>query len=137
MRQEPRDLKSKVIYILERHESARNSDIALMIELWKEFFTDHINTEHIGSKYRQYVDLDSLYFLPREDNIKRVRATIQNHKTNPQFLPTDPDVRKKRGILEEVWRRYVGANPESKEIKADCPAPKQEGLGLRLGTIIN
>lgn len=44
--------------------------------------------------------------LPREDNVKRVRAKIQNEEH--KYLPTNPDVLIKRGILEEYWQDALG-----------------------------
>lgn len=55
-----------------------------------------------------------LYELPKEDNVKRIRATIQNQKN--QFLPTDEVIRKKRQIKEEEWRKYLGYNPELRTV---------------------
>ena len=62
---------------------ARNSDIALLIIIWQRWYgvSDLPNgTIHV----RRLLD------LPREDNVKRVRAKIQNEEH--KYLPTNPDV---------------------------------------------
>lgn len=53
-----------------------------------------------------YVNVAHLYDLPREDNIKRIRAKIQNDLK--EYLPTDAKVAKKRGWEEDKWREYLG-----------------------------
>lgn len=52
------------------------------------------------------VTLANMYILPREDNIKRIRAKIQNEEK--LYLPTDPAIAKKRGWKEDEWRGYLG-----------------------------
>jgi hypothetical protein len=51
----------------------------------------------------------------REDHVKRIRAAL-NEKD--KYLPTDPEVRKKRNINEERWRGFLGLNPELREVYA-------------------
>ena len=52
------------------------------------------------------VMLKELFELPREDNIKRIRAKIQNDEK--RLLPTKWEVARKRGILEDEWRVAMG-----------------------------
>ena len=47
-----------------------------------------------------------LYWLPREDNVKRVRAFWQNDKK--KFLPTVLEVAIARRINEDEWRVAMG-----------------------------
>lgn len=85
---------------------ARNSDIALLIIIWQRWYgvSDLPNgTIHV----RRLLD------LPREDNVKRVRAKIQNEEH--KYLPTNPDVLIKRGILEDYWHDALGYNLTKEE----------------------
>ena len=85
---------------------ARNSDIALLILIWQRWYgvSDLPNgTVHV----RRLLD------LPREDNVKRVRAKIQNEEH--KYLPTNPDVLIKRGILEQYWSDALGYNLTKEE----------------------
>ena len=90
-------LKMKVETVLENYPETRNDDIALTIQVWRVFHKEKLNFE--------YVKLSDLVQLPREDNIKRVRAQIQNKEK--RFLPTDWEVAKKRQINEENWREAM------------------------------
>lgn len=50
------------------------------------------------------VELGSIINLPREDNIKRIRAKIQNEEH--KYLPTTLEVARQRKIAEEDWRAW-------------------------------
>ena len=91
-------LPDKVLFCLENYPQTRNCDISLTIKIWEVYHQDKINN---GS-----VSLSDLYDLPREDNVKRYRAKIQN--VEKLFLPTDPEVIKKRNIKEDEWREELG-----------------------------
>ena len=106
-----RPLKEKVIYCLKKYPETRNSDIKLTNAVWVDFYQGFLFRDGEGS---WCVRLLSLYSMPREDDIKRVRATIQNKKH--LFLPTDWEVAKQRKIKEEVWRSYLGYNPELRKV---------------------
>jgi hypothetical protein len=80
---------------------ARNSDIALTILIWQRWYG--VSVAQDGS-----VPLHRLLDLPREDNVKRVRAKYQNEEH--KYLPTNPDVLVKRGIAEDYWRDALGYN---------------------------
>jgi hypothetical protein len=60
------------------------------------------------------VKLSEFYELPTHDDIKRIRARIQNieHK----FLPTDWKIAQQRKWNEEDWRKFLGFNPELRQI---------------------
>lgn len=77
----------------------RNSDVALMIIIWQRWYG-------VSDLENGTIHVRRLFDLPREDNIKRVRATIQN--TEHKYLPTNPDVLIKRGILEKYWQDALG-----------------------------
>lgn len=89
------------MHCLRDYPQTRNSDITLMIVLWKEFFG-----------VRDSVDILRLYDLPREDRIKRIRARIQNEKN--MYLPTSWEVAKQRKIEESKWRSFLGYPPINK-----------------------
>ena len=94
-------LKNQVESVLESNDQTRNSDITLTIEIWKAYYPHKVADGTVA--------LNDLYDLPREDNVKRIRAKIQNEEG--RFLPTNEDIRKKRGISEEKWRKWLGYAP--------------------------
>ena len=102
---------------LKNLEETRNSDIKLTIAIWIKYYPDYVLDTSQGEK--SGIFLDALFILPREDNIKRIRAKVQNEEK--KYLPTDPIVRAKRKISEEEWYDYLGYARRN---------PNQEGLGL-------
>lgn len=99
-------LKYLVEETLKNIPETRNCDITLMIEIWKRFYSDRMKKSSINGKIGIY--LEDLYDLPREDNIKRLRAKFQNELK--QYLPTKWEVAKGRGFKELEWRQYLGYN---------------------------
>lgn len=95
-------IKKMVEAVLEDVPETRNSDITLMIEIWKRYFPKYIKN---GASGETGVWLKDLYELPREDNIKRMRAFVQNNRG--LWLPTDWKVAKQRKINEEKWKEYI------------------------------
>lgn len=75
----------------------RNSDIALTILIWRRWYN-----------VQDAVAVSRLFDLPREDNVKRVRAVFQN--TEHKYLPTDPSILIKRSIEEAYWFDALGYN---------------------------
>lgn len=99
-------LKSQVLRVLEKYPKTRDSDVRLMLILWQMFYPSRIHkTEPVN---RTYIFLQDIMDMPREDNIKRVRAIIQN--VEGKFLPTSLEVAKQRKINEEVWKEYILKN---------------------------
>jgi hypothetical protein len=86
---------------------ARNSDIVLMIIIWQRWYS-------VGTNDDSVVHLHRLFDLPREDNIKRVRAVFQN--TEHRYLPTNWDVAKKRGIERDRWESALGYRLSADEV---------------------
>lgn len=99
-------LKNRVLKILEKYPKTRDSDIKLTLTLWMVYYPSRIHKETPESP--AFVYLRDIIDLPREDNIKRVRAIIQN--IDNKFLPTSLEVAKQRKINEEVWREYIKNN---------------------------
>lgn len=89
--------------VLEADEQSRNSDIRLTQMVWYRYFPTMLFKDKDD---KLCIQLAALHLLPREDNIKRIRAKIQNE--DHKFLPTDQAVRVKRKISEEEWREYLG-----------------------------
>ena len=95
------DLKNKVNSILATCPETRNCDIKLMIYLWNRYYPTHIKNTTGG----QGIFLSSLYTLPTQESIKRVRAIVQNDEH--RFLPTEEKVRRQRRISEDEWKTWV------------------------------
>lgn len=102
-----KNLKAQVEYCLETYPETRNSDITLMLRIWETYYPSRIKTGASGEKG---VWLKDLYDLPREDNIKRVRAKFQNELN--RYLPTDWKVAQQRKIEEDKWRVAMGYPPK-------------------------
>ena len=103
-------LKTQVENILSEFPKTRDSDITLMIHLWNKYYPAHIKNTTGG----QGIFLSSLYYLPTQEAIKRLRAVVQNDEH--KYLPTDPKVRKQRRIKEEEFRSYINSLTEYKRI---------------------
>ena|SRR3990167_5086070 len=101
-------LKRTVEDVLSDNPKTRNSDISLTIEIWKRYCSAQLT--YIGGE--PYVALGELYGLPREDNIKRIRAALN---AKGLYWPTDWKVAKARGINEDRWRIALGYPPKTFE----------------------
>lgn len=88
-------LYNQVLKGLEEVEDNRNSDISLMIWIWRKYY----NVD-------DSVSVNQLYDLPTQENIKRYRAKIQNDEK--KFLPTSWEVAKARKWKEQEWRHLLG-----------------------------
>lgn len=95
-------LERQIKTVLQADEQSRNSDIRLTQVLWFKFYPTYL-LQRGGAVY---VDITKLYELPREDNIKRIRAKIQN--VDHEFVPTSAEVAKKRGWNIDEWKSYLG-----------------------------
>lgn len=99
-----RTLIEEVEFILATMPESRNSDITLMIELWKHYYKDLLLYHPRTSE--PYIKLSNLFEMPREDNIKRIRAKIQNEER--RYLPTNEEVFNERARLSTEWRQFLG-----------------------------
>lgn len=97
-----KDLDGKVRFVLEHYPDTRNSDIRLTHVIWYVYYKEKIR--FLDGK--AVVALEDMYELPREDNVKRIRATVQN--VDHLFVPTEWEVAKRRGMKEDDWRGYLG-----------------------------
>lgn len=107
-----------MLNILENFPKSRDSDQWLTIKLWCVYYPTRIQEEGLpvpeGEKpiVRKFVYLDDIMELPREDNIKRMRAIIQNEEH--LFLPTSWEVAKQRQIAEWDWQEYTRKSNQPK-----------------------
>lgn len=95
-------LRDQVEYCLKHFPKTRNSDVLLTIQVWATFYRSFVFRDNEGQWSIRFKDL---LHLPREDNVKRIRAKLQNEKV--LYLPSDQKVREARGISEEAWRKYL------------------------------
>jgi len=98
-----KNLKQKILRMLASYPETRDCDIELTTRIWKEYYQTKLKLREADARY--YVALDDLFVIPREDHIKRIRAVIQN--VEHKYLPRKMEVRRKRKIAEEVWRRSL------------------------------
>ena len=92
-----RTVKERVEYLLERYPNARNSDLYLTI-LYLRKFTE------LG-KYIKYIPYE---VIKKYDGIfESIRRSRQKIQEEGRFLPTDPDVLKRRRRLAEKFRKVI------------------------------
>lgn len=113
----PAILRPMVEAILKEYPKARDSDQWLTIKLWAVFYPQMMIVREFKAKdlsgkevdvVEKSVRLQDIMALPREDNIKRLRAKIQNEEH--KYLPTTLEIAMKRRIEESVWRNYCRTN---------------------------
>jgi folate-dependent phosphoribosylglycinamide formyltransferase PurN len=63
--------------------------------------------------YDTTIALKNLKHVPSQDDVKRLRAKIQNEEH--KYLPTSLEVAKRRGFAEEKWREYLGYGAKKQE----------------------
>jgi hypothetical protein len=96
-----KNIKQMVEYILERYPDTRNDDPLLTFQIIYKFMPEEtFFQEETG---RWFMSTRALKKI-REDEVKRVRAKIQN--IEHRFLPTTEEIRKKRKISEADWFNY-------------------------------
>lgn len=103
-------IKEKVLKCLELYPDSRNSDVKLTNAVWVEFYHSLLFIKD-GVLAVKLLDI---YKLPNQDIIKRWRAKIQNEEG--KFLPTDPEITKKRQRREEQIRKDLNYNPEMRKV---------------------
>lgn len=92
-RKEFKKVKELVEELLRTDDRCRNDDKWLTYQVMR-YFTNI------------YIPFEDFNKLPAFETVKRVRATIQN--TENRFLPTDPDVFKKRYVRAQTVRNIIG-----------------------------
>jgi hypothetical protein len=101
-----KNLKYEVEDILKTVPESRNSDITLMIEIWKKYYPRYLKQASNGKDVGIY--LKDLYELPREDSVKRIRAKFN---VEGYYWPTEWNIAKNRRINENEWRKHLGYSP--------------------------
>ena len=90
-KEELKKVKEYVLELLETDEKCRNSDKVLTYKVMRKFTNI-------------YIPFEDFEKIPSFESIRRTRAYIQNKEK--KFLPTDPNVIKKRRIRQEEWREF-------------------------------
>ena len=108
--------EKEVEYCLQNFPETRNSDITLLIRIWETYHQQRLFTAENG---KQAVEIESLYELPREDAVKRIRA---NFNSKRKYLPTSEKVAKQRQMNIEEWRAWL----KDEGIEEEVPAPPKE-----------
>lgn len=90
--------------MLERHPETRDDDVVLTVKMVEIYMPEHV---HVSGEGTVWLTVSAIRAI-REDHVKRVRAHVQNDLH--LFLPTDPSVRKKRGISEDEWKSWAYKN---------------------------
>lgn len=92
-----RTVKDRVEYLLARYPDARNSDLYLTI-LYLRKFTE------LG-RYIRYIPYN---VIKKYDGVfETIRRTRQKIQEEGRYLPTDPEVLKKRKKLAEKYRKII------------------------------
>lgn len=99
-------LRNQILQILEEHPRARDNDTYLTLKIWSTFYEKYCDKTDPKNPSVHFQDI--LTTLPREDNVKRIRAKIQNEEH--KFLPTTIEVVRARKQNEDVWREVLGYN---------------------------
>jgi hypothetical protein len=95
------ELKKQIEFCLKNFPETRNSDIELTIRIWETYYPQRIHTSKTGV---EVIKVRDLFDLPREDNVKRIRAKFNELG---KYLPTSEKVAKQRGIEEGEWRKEM------------------------------
>lgn len=103
-------VKAMVEVVLRNEPETRNSDVLLTRRIWERYYPQRI----VDTPRGPAVLLESLMDLPREDNIKRIRAKF-NEKG--KYYPTDWKVAQARGIQENEWRSVLGYPAKERTIR--------------------
>ena len=99
-------LLKQIEYILGTQPETRNSDIKLTQKIWSFYYPQFIMNHPNG----EMIFIRDLFELPSQDDIKRIRAKIQNE--DRRYLPTEINVLIKRAKNSKEWRSFLGYKPE-------------------------
>lgn len=97
-------LKKMVINVLEKSEKSRNSDQYLTILIWKTYYPDKIIEVRKNDEIKNAIFLKDIMELPREDNVKRIRAALN---AKGLYLPTSEKVAMQRKLNMDAWREFI------------------------------
>lgn len=122
---EIKHLRKHILEVLESTPKARNSDQYLTLCIWNRYYPRYIKRD---ADDKPYVLLADVMQLPREDNVKRIRAKIQN--VEKKWLPTEEAIAKQRKLNMDEWRVAMGY-PTVASAKTDAPSwtpPSEQSL---------
>lgn len=94
-------LKTRVEAMLAKYPQTRESDQLLTLYIWAYYYPDKITKDSEGRKLVRLVDILE---LPREDNVKRIRAKFNEAG---KYLPKQAVVIKRRKQADK-WRTDLG-----------------------------
>ena len=98
------DIYQKIEMLLKFDQKTRNDDIDLTLAIWRRWYGTYIKTSTVDG--REYVALEDVPKLPREDHVKRIRARIQNVEC--RYLPTSLQVFIDRAKASKEWKQRLG-----------------------------
>lgn len=101
------NLKKQVEHCLQKHPSSRDCDQKLTLYVWIEFYPQFITRDENEKRQVRLVDILQ---LPREDNIKRIRARFNQEGL---YKSEDIGVLRRRKQLENDWRERLGYERKS------------------------
>lgn len=98
-------VQERVESILSEEEYARNNDFYLIILDLKRYHYVKCYGHGDDKGHELWIRPKDLENVKSVETIRRCRQKIQNkyHK----FMPTDPQIRKRRRIAESVYRKYA------------------------------
>ena len=105
-----KDKKDKIRKLLAQYPELRNCDIKLTIKFWQTYQPTRITKSQAG---KEYVALDDLFFLVRQDDVKRIRAKIQSPKSKggeELYPPTSEKVARERKMNMDKWHKAMAFN---------------------------
>lgn len=97
-------LKEKVEIILKNVSRSREDDQYLTLCIWVKYYPEFLFKNELGE---YCVKLSDTLKIPKQDNVKRIRAKFNSQGL---YLPTNPNVIKKRKILDKQWKQDLGYN---------------------------
>lgn len=100
---EMEEVEERVVRLLHTYPQLRNSDKLLVFYYWG-----------LLDRYDGKVDDETIFGLTNAETIRRVRQKVQSLGKNGLglYLPTDPEVRKKRGIAELAVKDWSLGGPK-------------------------
>jgi hypothetical protein len=93
-----KDYKLRVRKVLHANESARNNDWSLFAHYINTFHSTRISRD---TEDKKCIRLEELRTMPSMETLIRARRLIQNE--DGEYLPTIPEVLKKRGIKQRNY----------------------------------
>jgi len=98
-----KEWESKVAHILEKFPFTRNSDELLYLMLIKIYYPDVLRKLGVAALH-EWIPEKLAEELPKFETISRIRRKLNERGL---YLPTDPEVLRRRRRGEEVWRSSI------------------------------